>query len=101
MSLAVTVERAVKKIISTLQFARSENNVSLTEESRNPTPWKFPTLKKMWVESMMRSASRVVKSVGRTKYAATVAIKSLMETKGKEEREKMRQKKILTIISLR
>ena len=45
----------------------------------------------------MRRASRSAESVGRTKYAATVAIKLLMEMEGEEERERMRGKKIVVI----
>ena len=36
----------------------------------------------------MRFASRSIEPVGSVKYAATVTDKSLIKTKGKEEREK-------------
>ena len=38
ISLAMTAERNVKKVISTLRSARSDTNVGLPEESRKLTP---------------------------------------------------------------
>ena len=49
----------------------------------------------------MRSASRSVEPVGSGKYAATVAVISLIETEGEEEREIIRRKNRMTIIALR
>ena len=45
------------------------------------------------IESMMCSVSCSDKSVERTKYATTHAVKSLMKTEGEEERERMQRKK--------
>ena len=45
ISLAMTAERNVKKVMSTLRSTRSETNVGLPEESRKPTSWRLPTLK--------------------------------------------------------
>ena len=41
----------------------------------------------------MRSASLSAEPVGMAKYAVTVAVKSLIVTKGEEERERTRRKK--------
>ena len=46
------------------------------------------------IESMMCSVSCSDKSVERTKYATTHAVKSLMKTEGEEERERMQRKTI-------
>ena len=40
----------------------------------------------------MRSASRSTEPVGSMKYAATVAVKSLIEMEGQEEKERIRRK---------
>ena len=39
--LAIIAERNVKKVISSLKFARSETNAILLEESEKATPWWF------------------------------------------------------------
>ena len=42
---------------------------------------------------MMRSASRSTELLERTKYAATLAVKSLMDPEGEEEKRMRRKKK--------
>ena len=49
----------------------------------------------------MRSASCSAEPVGSVKYAATVAVKSLIETEVEKERERIRRKNRIAIIVLR
>ena len=65
-------------------------------------PSRLSTWKKAWqIESTMRSASRSAEPVECVKYPATVAVKSLIETEGEEERERIRRKNRMAIIALR
>lgn len=84
ISLTVTTEQNVKKVMSADPLARSETNVDLPKESRKLTPWRLPIWNKVWrIESTIRS----VKSVGITKYATIVVVKYLRETEREEERK--------------
>ena len=67
----------------------SETIIIAPEEAKNPIPWRLPMSKKAWrTEFTMRPATRSAELVGMPKYAATVAVKSLIVTEGEEEREK-------------
>ena len=93
ISLAVTVERNVKNSMSANRFAIPKTKVSLSEESRNPMPWRLSTWKRAWrIESTIRSASCSAEPVGNVKYAVIVAVKSLRETEREKERERIRRK---------
>ena len=87
ITLAMIEERNERNIMSTTRFVRSEIRVVFPEESRNPIPWRLSTWKKaLRTESTMRSASYSAETVGIAKYAATVAVKSLIETEEEKER---------------
>lgn len=75
ISLAITMERNVEKVISDLRFARSESNVDVPKESKKLTPWRFQTIISLRIESTMRSVTCSAESMGRTKYATIVAVK--------------------------
>ena len=47
----------------------------------------------------MRSASRSVEPIESVKYAATVAVKSLIEREGEDERERIRRKNRMAIVA--
>ena len=49
----------------------------------------------------MCSASRSAEPVGSVNYAATVAVKSLIDTEGEKERERIQRKNRMAIIALR
>ena len=99
IALATTVARKEKNVMSAARG--SETAIGFPEESRNPIPCRLPTTKKAWrTESTIRSVSRSTEPVSMTKYAAIVAVKSLIVTEGEEERERMRWKKRIEIIAL-
>ena len=80
----------------------SKTIIVAPEEARNPIPWRLPTSKKAWrTELTMRPATRSAEQVGMPKYAATVAVKSLIVTEWEEGREIMWRKKGIAIIVLR
>ena len=61
-------------------------------------PRGFTTLKKTsQIKSTMCTASRSAEPVGRTKYAAVIVVKSLVDTKGEEEKKRMQRKKMAII----
>ena len=82
MTLAKTVDRKERNVMSAARL--SETIIGLPEESRNPIPCRLPTTKKARrTDSTIRSTSRSADPIG-TKYAATVAVKSLIVTEGEE-----------------
>ena len=89
---ATTVDRKEKNVMSAARGSKTA--IGFPEESRNPIPCRLPTTKKAWrTDSTIRSASRSTDPIGMAKYAATVAVKSLIVIEGEEERERMRRKK--------
>ena len=97
---AQTVDRKEKNVMSAARL--SETAIVFPEEYSNPIPCRLPTTKKtLRTDSTTRSASRSTDPVGIAKYAATVAVKSLIVTEGEGEREIMRRKKRIMIIALR